>query len=180
MATRPPKRRTAAPPADLAVSSSALLSERSVELTEFEYGMNIAWNAFERWRIRCMTAVGIHDLTAHDVTILHRVNHQSRHKRLADICFTLNIEDTHVVSYSLRKLVNAGLVESEKRGKEAFFITTAKGREVCERYRQLRETFLVSALTSDPDQLYELGELGRFLRVLSGLYDQAARGVSTL
>jgi predicted MarR family transcription regulator len=38
----------------------------------------------------------------------------------------------------------------------------------------------VSALTSDPDQLYELGELGRFLRVLSGLYDQAARGVSTL
>jgi predicted MarR family transcription regulator len=180
MATRPPKRRTAAPPADLAVSSSALLSERSVELTEFEYGMNIAWNAFERWRIRCMTAVGIHDLTAHDVTILHRVNHQSRHKRLADICFTLNIEDTHVVSYSLRKLVNAGLVESEKRGKEAFFITTARGREVCERYRQLRETFLVSALTSDADQLYELGELGRFLRVLSGLYDQAARGVSTL
>lgn len=180
MASRPPKRRSTPPPADLAVASSALLSERSVELTEFEYGMNIAWYAFERWRIRCMSAAGIQDLTAHDVTILHRVNHPSRHKRLADICFTLNIEDTHVVSYSLRKLANAGLVESEKRGKEAFFITTAKGREVCERYRQLRETFLVSALTSDADQLYELGELGRFLRVLSGLYDQAARGVSTL
>jgi predicted MarR family transcription regulator len=184
MATRPAKRaaspRRATPPADLAVSSSALLSSRSGELTEFEYGMNIAWNAFERWRIRCMAAAGIQDLTAHDVTILHRVNHQARHKRLADICFTLNIEDTHVVSYSLRKLVNAGLVESEKRGKEAYFITTARGREVCERYRQLRETFLVSALTSDPDALFELGELGRFLRVLSGLYDQAARGVSTL
>lgn len=181
MATRPSKRNpSGARRADHAVSSAALLSERSVELTEFEYGMNIAWNAFERWRIRCMTAAGIQDLTAHDVTILHRVNHQARHKRLADICFTLNIEDTHVVSYSLRKLVHAGLVESEKRGKEAFFITTPRGREACERYRELREKFLVSALAPDAEARFELGELGRVLRVLSGLYDQAARGVSTL
>lgn len=184
MATRPSKRTPTgsrrATSADHAVSSAALLSERSVELTEFEYGMNIAWNAFERWRIRCMTAAGIQDLTAHDVTILHRVNHQARHKRLADICFTLNIEDTHVVSYSLRKLAGAGLVESEKRGKEVFFITTARGREACERYRDLREKFLVAALAPDESARAELDELARFLRVLSGLYDQAARGVSTL
>ena len=32
------------------VSSSHLVSPRSVELSEFEFGMIVAWNAFSRWR----------------------------------------------------------------------------------------------------------------------------------
>ena len=41
------------------VSSSHLVSPRSVEASEFEFGMIVAWNAFSRWMVRCMAAAGV-------------------------------------------------------------------------------------------------------------------------
>ncbi|MCH2221995.1 MAG: hypothetical protein MK097_16980, partial [Dechloromonas sp.] len=38
------------------VSSSHLVSEKSPELSEFEFGLIIATHAFNRWLIRCMGA----------------------------------------------------------------------------------------------------------------------------
>jgi predicted MarR family transcription regulator len=38
----------------------------------------------------------------------------------------------------------------------------------------------VSSLRADDAENLELGELARFLRTLSGLYDQAARAATTL
>jgi predicted MarR family transcription regulator len=29
-----------------------------VELSEFEFGLIVAWNAFSRWAVRCMAAAG--------------------------------------------------------------------------------------------------------------------------
>ena len=68
-----------------------------------------------------MRAAGEPDLAVNDVLILHHVHHRSRSKRLADICFTLNLEDSHVVNYSLKKLLNMKHVSSEKLGKEVFY-----------------------------------------------------------
>jgi predicted MarR family transcription regulator len=65
------------------------------------------------------------DMTAVNVLVLHHTNHRGTEKRLADICFVLNIEDTHVVSYSLKKLMAVGYVRSQKKGKEVFFATTS-------------------------------------------------------
>ena len=45
------------------VSSSHLVSPRSAELSEFEFGLIVAWNAFSRWAMRCMAAAGVGDLT---------------------------------------------------------------------------------------------------------------------
>ena len=80
------------------VSSSHLVSPRSRETSEFEFGLIVAWNGFARWAVRCMAAAGIPDLTITDVLLLHHVNHRARNKKLADICFVLNYEDTHVVA----------------------------------------------------------------------------------
>ena len=82
------------------VSSSHLVSPRSLELSEFEFGLIVAWNAFSRWAVRCMAAAGCPDLTITDVLLMHHVSHRARNKKLADICFVLNYEDTHVVAYS--------------------------------------------------------------------------------
>jgi len=164
----------------LLVSSAHLVSEKSGELSEFEFGLIIAGHAFNRWVVRCMAAAGIKDLTTLDVLLLHHVNHRAREKRLGDISFMLNIEDTHVVSYSLKKLVSLGVVQSEKRGKEVVFFTTPSGQELIARYREIREACLVSSLRSDGSENPELGELARFLRSLSGLYDQAARAATSL
>ena len=48
------------------VSSSHLVSEHSPELSEFEFGVTIANNAFQRWIVRGMAAVGYPDLSPND------------------------------------------------------------------------------------------------------------------
>lgn len=162
------------------VSSAHLVSPRSPELSEFEFGLNTAYNAYSRWVVRCMGAAGVRDLTFLDVLVLHHVNHRGRAKRLADICFVLNVEDTHLVTYSLKKLQGLGLVEGERVGKEATYATTEAGRDACSRYREIREQCLTSNFTAGSAENSEIGELARLLRVLTGLYEQAARSATSL
>ena len=161
------------------VSSSHLVSEKSPELSEFEFGLIIAAHAFNRWLIRCMGAAGVKDMTATDVLVLHHINHKGTEKRLADICFVLNIEDTHVVSYSLKKLAAAGLVEGSKRGKEVFFATTADGRDLCMINRAVREACLMPGFSGEAEENKRLAEMARTMRTLSGRYDQAARAATS-
>ncbi|SOY43477.1 winged helix DNA-binding protein [Cupriavidus taiwanensis] len=162
------------------VSSSHLVSVRSPELSEFEFGLNTAYNAYSRWVVRCMGAAGVRDLTFLDVLVLHHVNHRGRSKRLADICFVLNVEDTHLVTYALKKLQGLGLVSGERVGKEATYSTTEAGAEACARYREIREQCLTSNFTEGSEENAEIGELARLMRVLTGLYEQAARSATSL
>lgn len=163
------------------VSSAHLADGGLPSLSEFEYGLFISGNAFERWIVRCMSGAGYPDFSPLEVMVVHTVNHRARDKRLADICFVLNIEDSHLVNYALKKLVRAGLVEAEKRGKETFYRTTREGTEACARYREVREPCLVETVTAlgnfDEE---EIAAMARFLRALSGLYDQAARAAASL
>ena len=162
------------------VSSSHLASGRSAELSEFEFGLIIANNAFNRWAVRCISAAGMKDMTITDVLVLHHINHRAREKKLADIAFILNIEDTHIVNYSLKKLHGLGLVKTERRGKEVLYSTNEAGQAVCKRYFEIREQVLVSGLAMDGTESFELSELARFLRMLSGMYDQAARSAASM
>ena len=95
------------------VSSAHLVSEQSTELSEFEFGLNMAVNAYHRWIVHCMAAAGQDGLGALDVLVLHLVNHREREKRLSDLCFLLNVEDSHVVNYSLKKLARMDLVTAQ-------------------------------------------------------------------
>ena len=91
-----PKAKSALPPkADSGpiVSSAHLVSAQSAEMSEFEFGLIVAGNAFHRWVVHCMAAAGLKDLTPLDVVVLHHVTHRARDKRLADICFIMNVED---------------------------------------------------------------------------------------
>jgi len=162
------------------VSSSHLAAGRSAELSEFEFGLIIASNAFNRWAVRCMSAAGLKDMTITVVLVLPHINPRAREKKLADIAFILNIEDTHIVNYSLKKLQSLGLVKTERRGKEVLYSTNDAGKTLCNRYYEIREQVLVSGLTGDGTESFELSELARFLRILSGLYDQAARSATSM
>lgn len=161
------------------VTSAHLVSEKSPELSEFEFGLIIATHAFNRWMTRCMGAAGVKDMTAVDVLVVHHTNHRGMEKRLADICFVLNIEDTHVVSYSLKKLVAAGYVRSQKKGKEVFFSTTEAGAELCMRYRDVREACLMPGFSGSAEENRQLGDFAKLLRTVSGRYDQAARAATS-
>ncbi|HEX7633809.1 MAG TPA: winged helix DNA-binding protein [Noviherbaspirillum sp.] len=162
------------------ISPEHLPVGRSAELSEFEFGMIVSGNAFNRWTLSCMSAAGMKDMTIIDVQVLHHINHRAREKKLADIAFILNIEDTHVVNYSLKKLQALGLVETQRHGKEVLYSTNEAGKMLCERYSKIREQILVSGMSGDGTERAELSELARFLRILSGLYDQAARAATSI
>ena len=150
------------------VSSRHLAEGEGWELSELEFGMIIAFNAFSRWMTRCMAAAGQPDLSPLEILILHNVNHRARDKRLSDICFLLNIEDSHTVNYALRKLLKAGLLDSEKRGKEVFYRTSDAGVTLCQGYRDVRRQCLLQGLSSTELSGPELREMASALRALSG------------
>jgi predicted MarR family transcription regulator len=162
------------------VSSRHLAEGDGWEASEFEFGLIIAFNAFSRWMVKCMAAAGHTEMNPLEILVLHNVNHRGRDKRLSDVCFLLNIDDTHTVNYALRKLSKAGLIESEKRGKEVFYRTSESGAKLCDAYRLVRERCLLEGLGRMDISGEELSGLGASLRALSGQYDQASRAASSL
>jgi len=162
------------------VSSRHLAEGENWEASEVEYGMIIAYNAFARWMSRCMSAAGNTDLTPLEILVLHNANHRGRDKRLSDICFLLNIEDTHTVNYALRKLLKMELIVSEKRGKEVFYRTSPSGESLCEAYREVRERCFLDGLSRLDISGEEMRDIAASLRALSGQYDQASRAATSL
>jgi len=91
----------------------------------------------------------------------------------------MNVEDTHLINYSLKKLQVMGVVASHRNGKEVTYAPTPAGEACVDRYLRIREACLMSAFNGDERLGEHLGEMARLLRVLSGLYDQAARSASS-
>jgi predicted MarR family transcription regulator len=172
---------TASHPELAFVSSAHLVSERCPELSQLEFALIMVSHAFNRWLVRCMAAAGLADLTALDVLVLHHVKHHDRAKKVAEICFILNIEDTHTVVYALKKLADPDhrLIESEKRGKEVFYSVSSLGEKYIERYRVLRETCLMESVKA-AGKRQQIGEAAQILRTAAALYDQAARAAASL
>jgi len=149
-------------------------------LAEIELGAFGTSQAFQRWIVRCMAIAGLKDLTVVDVLVLHHVNHRASDKRLADISFVLNIEDSHVVGYSLRKLAGLGVIRADRHGKEVTYAITPSGQAFLRRYTEIREQRLIDALITIGLNNSVLGELAQYLRRMSGLYDQAARAATSI
>lgn len=162
------------------VSSSHLAHGPMPALSEMEYALTVAGNAFSRWMVRCMSASGLSGLTPLEVQILHSVNHRDREKTLGDLCMMLNIEDTHLVSYAIKKLSGLALVDTGKRGKEKTVRISDKGAEACARYKEVREALLISSIQSMGLEEGDVSQIAAMLRALSGQYDQAARGAASL
>ena len=162
------------------VSSAHLAAGAMPALSEFEFGAIMISHAFERWMVRCMAAAGVADMSPVDVMVLHTVHHRSKAKRLADICLVLNIEDTHVVSYAIKKLGRLKLVSSLKQGKEKLIATTEAGARVCQRYHEIREALLVRSVAAMGLDQQVLSGIAAQMRVISGHYDQAARAAASL
>ncbi|SHM23786.1 winged helix DNA-binding protein [Roseibium suaedae] len=162
------------------VSAAHLASGAMPALSELEFAVTMMVNAYSRWMVRCMAATGTAGLSPLDVQVLHSVNHRGRAKTLADICLVLNIEDTHTVSYALKKLDKAGLIRSGRQGKEKTVSITKDGEEACVEYRRLREALLVEPMKALGLDERELSRLAATLRLVSGNYDQAARAAAAM
>lgn len=161
------------------VSSAHLADGASPALSELEFSINLAAMAYHRWMVRCAAAAGA-QLTPLEVLIMHTVRHRDRPKRITDITLVLDIEDTHLATYALRKLEAAGLVKATRVGKEKLIAPTQAGIAFCESYRQIREQLLVGPARSQGPSEDMLSQLAQQMRLLSGAYNQAARAAATL
>lgn len=162
------------------VSSAHLADSALPSLSEVEFAVTMMNNAYHRWMVRCMTAAGGPTMSPLEVLILHLVHHRGRAKTLAEVCLILNVEDTHLANYAIRKLTQAGLLKAGRKGKEKTIEITPEGAALCARYKEVREALLVRAvrqLGRDPEDISRVASL---LRALSGSYDQAARAAAAL
>jgi predicted MarR family transcription regulator len=162
------------------VSSAHLAAGAMPSLSELEFGLILLGHAFDRWMVRCMAAAGVPDLSPLDVLVLHTIAHRGRAKRVADICLVLNIEDTHLVTYALKKLESLKLLVSGKRGSEKTVALTVKGEGVIQKYKKIREALLVEPVKGTGTDERRLSEIAGLMRALSGHYDQAARAAASL
>ncbi|MBB5700884.1 putative MarR family transcription regulator [Ochrobactrum daejeonense] len=162
------------------VSSAHLAEGSSPGMSEVEYGLILASHAFSRWMVRCMAAAGLPGLSPMEVLILHSIRHRGREKKLADICLVLDIEDTHIATYAIRKLEKAGLLTTGRAAKEKTVKITEKGAEACARYAQIRERLLVDSTANARPSEETLSEVAALLRFMSGAFNQATRSAITL
>ncbi len=161
------------------VSSAHLATGSFPEISEVEFGLTLANNAFHRWMTRCMATAGHPDLSPMEILVLHTVYNRDKPKKLADICLVLHIEDTHNVNYALRKLKAAGLISEGRVGKEKTVQVSDLGAKACDDYRQVRERLLLKTLKALELEPGEVSKLASLLRLMSGQYDQAARAATT-
>ena len=160
------------------VSAAHLANSSLPALSELEFALTMSNHAFQRWMVRCMTAAGGPAMSPLEVLIVHLVNHRERPKTLADICLVLNIEDTHLANYAIKKLTEHGLVQAGRKGKEKTIAITPEGTALCTRYGEVREALVVQAARQTGIDPAELSRLSALLRLLSGAYDQAARAAA--
>ena len=150
-------------------------SELSRQLSEFEFAMFTLMFGFQRWAETCMASADFRGLNSLDILVLHAVNHRARRRRQAEICMVLNIKDTHLVAYALKKLTAAGLVVAIAEGRERYYESTYKGDAACVAYRRIREDFLVPNLSWIAGGEKVVNDMAGFLRTMTAIYAEAGR-----
>lgn len=162
------------------VSSAHLANSSLPALSEVEFAVTMLGQAYHRWMVRCMTAAGGPAMSPLEVLIVHLVHHRDRAKTLAEVCLILNVEDTHLANYAIRKLTEAGLVKAGRKGKEKTVEITPEGAALCTRYAEVREALLVQTARQLGFDPAELSRTAALMRALSGSYDQASRAAAAL
>ncbi|MEN3813495.1 winged helix DNA-binding protein [Chromobacterium piscinae] len=146
------------------------------DLPNLESSLVIAFHAYSRWITRCMVAACGESMGAIDVLVLRYINSSPQHaKRLTDVCIALNIVDSYIVSYALKKMIGLNLVCAAKNGKENFYKITKQGARACEQYNTLYEACFIAKLNASSIPGMSVQTDSRIMQYLAVQYDMASR-----
>ncbi len=156
-------------------------TETERQLSDFEFRLERLAQAYYRWKAACLAAVCDVPLTGDDVAVLNVVRMGDEPKRLSEIGQLLNRVDVPNLQYATRKLVRAGLIETEGSSsrKETRYRVTATGRSVTEAYAALRAATLPPMLDALDGWTAKSETTGVHLDLISSLYAQAAQAAIT-
>jgi predicted MarR family transcription regulator len=152
-------------------------TETERRLTDFEFGLERLAQAYYRWKAACLAAVCDVPLTGDDVAVLNVVRMGDEPKRLSQIGQLLNRVDVPNLQYATRKLMRAGLIETEGSSsrKETRYRATATGHSVTEAYAALRAATLPPMLEALDGWAAKSEMTSSHLDLISSLYAQAAQ-----
>jgi predicted MarR family transcription regulator len=151
-----------------------------VDVAEIEYALMRTNQAFERWQTECLASVIDFAASGEENAMLHIIRMHDRPKTIKDLARLANREDIPNMQYSLRKLIGAGLVVRQGSGRAGVtYSVTDLGRDVTDRYADVRGSLLVEAIDSVPNFTQKLEEAARTLELLTGIYEQVARAAAT-
>jgi predicted MarR family transcription regulator len=156
-------------------------TETERQLSDFEFRLERLAQAYYRWKAACLAAVCDVPLTGDDVAVLNVVRMGDEPKRLSEVGQLLNRVDVPNLQYATRKLVRAGLIETEggSSRKETRYRATATGRSVTEAYAALRAATLPPMLDALDGWAAKSETAGNHLDLISSLYAQAAQAAIT-
>jgi predicted MarR family transcription regulator len=152
-------------------------TETERQLSDFEFGLERLAQAYYRWKAACLAAVCDTPLSGDDVAVLNVVRMGDEPKRLSEVGQLLNRVDVPNLQYATRKLVRAGLIETEgySSRKETRYRATEHGRAVTEAYAEFRAATLPPMLQAIEGWPAKSEATKLQFDAIAGLYAQAAQ-----
>ena len=151
-----------------------------VDVAEIEYALMRSYEAFGRWQAECLASVVDFAASGPENTLLHIIRMHDRPKSVKDLARMTNRDDIPNIQYSLRKLIKAGFVVRSGSGRTGVnYAVTELGKDVTDRYAEVRASLLIEAVASVPNFPLKLEEATRTLELLTGIYEQVARVAAT-
>ncbi len=156
--------------------------ETEFRITELEFTMLRALEAFVRWVASADEIVGLSELKHSEHLILHVIRMQNRPKSGATIARLLNRDDLPNIQYSLRKLESAGYIKKmkEEGTKNYTYMVTKDGKKRTDDYAELRSEIFIKRLKNIAEFEAQLKDATNLLSLLTGIYEECSRTSSTL
>lgn len=149
-------------------------------MTELEYALMRAAEAFARWQSECLANSTDLSATGAENALLHIVRMNDRPKSAKELARLTNRQDMPNIQYGLRKLVKAGLIERSGSARGGItYSATEEGRRVTDLYAEVRRTFLLKLLPRLENPEESLRSAASTLEMLCGIYDSAALSAVT-
>ena len=156
-------------------------NDDELAVADFEYALMRSIESYNAWQQECLAAVSGQTMSATDNVILHVSRMNDRPKSISELSVLLNRTDLSNLKYSVRKLVQMGLLEKISEGnkrKGTRYQATAAGIEITEAYARLRREQLMPVLNSLVGSSEKLQQATQTLNLVSGIYEQNAHQVA--
>jgi len=153
---------------------------QEMEVADLEYALIRCFEAFGHWQVECLATVDDVSASGPENALLHMIRANDRPKSVRDLAHVANRQDIPNIQYSLRKLIKGGLVAKSGSGRSGVtYETTPLGRDVCDRYADVRGDLLIESVRRLPELAKRLPDAAHALDLMTGIYEQAAREAAT-
>ena len=173
-------RKQADPPKLLDRSWHLARTPPEMDVADIEYALIRCFEAFGHWQAECLASVVEFSASGPENALLHMIRANDRPKSVRDLSHMANRQDVPNIQYSLRKLMKGGLVAKSGSGRSGVtYETTELGRNVCDRYADVRADLLIQSVGRQPELAKRLPDAAHALDLMTGIYEQAAREAAT-